>query len=106
MIKLAPVAVRTVFILVEVLALFGSIVIMDVDLLLELMLSVSEGAFGPIVTLTHLPIAANFCFKLLLEIRRGSTLISGLNCFNLGLVVNIPLVVGFVSAFALAFKCS
>lgn len=85
-VELAAVSVRTVIVLVEVLALFGAVVRVDVVFLLQLVVPVRERALGPKFAFAHLPVAADLSLELLLEIRGRGASLFGLDCLDL--VVN------------------
>lgn len=67
-VELASVAVGAILVVVEVLALLGSVVCWDVRLGEKLVFSMRKGAFSPEFALADFPVAAYLGFEFLLEI--------------------------------------
>ena len=69
MVELTPISVWAIKLVVEIVALFGSIIRVNMRFLLQLVFSMSKRTLLAERTLWHLPVSAYFGLKLLLEIR-------------------------------------
>ena len=82
MIELAPIAIGAVELVIEIVALLGPVVRVDVRLLEKFMLPVSECTFWPVGAFRHFPVTANFRLEFLLEIRLGGDNLPRLDRYN------------------------
>lgn len=98
-VELTSVAVRAIKVLIKVFAFFCAEFAVNVLFLLKFVFSMGKRALWAEFAFTHLPVATNFCFELLLKVRSGGADFLWLHRLHFTSIVNILFIILVTLAF-------